>query len=153
MSLTNFTILIAEAAIRWCSAKQVSLKRDREREAVAQKCCVKEVFLKMSKNSQVHACTGASFIIAFHNESCKNPGKTYGNFFYRTPPSDCFYNCFCLLEVMVKMRWNYNIKPHGNFLIKVIAANQNFLSKNTGMYLFDSLTILTQRNVLYSIFL
>ena len=51
---------------------------------------------------------------------------------------DCFYNCFYLLEVMKKMRWNYNINLHDNCIIKAIAGNQEFQSfkKHTNVFMW-----------------
>ena len=37
-----------------------------EEEAVAQKCSLKKVFLKISQNSQENTCVRASFLIKLH---------------------------------------------------------------------------------------
>ena len=82
-------------------------------EAVARRCSVKKVFLKISQNLQENTCARVSFSITllawvcnfikketlaqtFSCEFCKNFKNT---FFYRTPPVAAFILCKINLNV------------------------------------------------------
>ena len=59
------------------------------KEAVAQTCCVKKLFLVISQNSQENTCASGSFLIKLQTPaqvfSCEFCEISKNNFFYRTP--------------------------------------------------------------------
>ena len=85
------------------------------KEAVAQRCSVKKVFLEISQNSQENTCARVSFSIKFQAAPATllkkrvwyrcfpvNFAKFLINFFYRTPLGDCFYN-------IIQVIWKYKV--------------------------------------------
>ena len=86
-------------------------------EAVARRCSVKKVFLKISQNSQENTCTRVFFskveeslAQAFSCEFCK---ILKSNFFYRTPLGTAFPNRGYLHCAILKDLHAFKEKDHG----------------------------------------
>ena len=103
--------------------------REQKLEGVVQRSSVKKVFLKLSQNAHENTCVGVSWPAVcnvikkgtltqvFSCELC----DIFYNFFYQTPPSDCFLRADVAAWVLRCLCWCISLS-----LILVSHANKNF---------------------------